>query len=540
MAKKLKEGHYTREYGIGNYIHARAAMYRKLGNARHARNGEEVNLNIVINAMTSQREKLKQTSLSSGETKKATQQLQKYLNRFFAPTSKSDKEFSKLLNQGLEGFMQDKYRLLLGKLDMGTLDIGELQTKKENLAKEKYEKLLKIEKKNSRQRIEVDNIKHKLSQLSKLMKIMANEGQLNNAIKLGDRITQLEKDLKTIVEKMKKQNEEVSLQSNKGGAGYLYFSGNYYKSLQKDVNSLIDNVNDLIIEYTNSNTNAQKGLLFEALLACANLQLTDLVENDIVKVIQQAVEENQKGNDMGMSVYLETDLYLTPSNWEKNFNDGIIEFGMSKNKTDVSLNMDLGFAEGVKQINISAKNLNMLKNSSSSNISLVSGSPLLYLFMAIQNNDIINHYLNIVLKREVPKKFEIKGARKKEITDTTKIKAREIMKGSLLLLGLRGTGGERGPQADFFVINNNKKAGKNSFFVYSIETLAKKVINNVKNYTVEGNNNTTIENDFGIKNSWINTKNRPSAEGATARIAKILADLHAQKISVTIKKNIIS
>lgn len=277
-----------------------------------------------------------------------------------------------------------------------------------------------------------------------------------------------------------------------------------------EMENIISQINR-IVATTAGVANLRKGDLFEYLIAFAPFVGGKKVVDNLREYIQSAVV----GTTGKSKVTFEPSRFIQGVDFKKilgstytyNPNNQLYETVKGvQDKVDVKIEW-----RG-QPFNISAKNINLSKGF---NISLVSGASLLSM-LSMMETDFVNHYLNIISKHE-----------DKRIENSLVNAAHNAIKPALLLQALEGY--RPTDKAELFIINDNSSNEVGKVKVFDILLLAEKAINN-NLYDVEAN---------GVDITNISFNNYKEAT-YTQRITKLLASVHAQKIHVSLKPNIVN
>lgn len=187
-------------------------------------------------------------------------------------------------------------------------------------------------------------------------------------------------------------------------------------------------------------------------------------------------------------------------------------------------------------IGASIKNIDM--SVPNFDITLVSGSPLLYFLMGMGDNKTATHYLNILADHEIDddRTAEFNLLRKVGI---------EGLSYHILYSALSGRGsGRTGGFADIFILNDNSKK-KNSAKFYDVGTLISGIVKtqsleSVQIKTSEGKmlQNLRLYNEIISAVNVSSTKYIKTGVLIQRRLTALLLDAHQQKITVALSKNI--
>lgn len=515
---------------IGSYIHARLARYQKLGIDRYYGRSNTLSPSSVVSKINAQRNKLK--SISNLETKTEKDaiktELTNYLNKIFTGGKSDYSDFQKNLYSALEKDLIEQYGKNVRKINFENLDVDKIVVKELN----QFEKELDIIRKRAdRTQLRASTVAKRLILINKyadyLSKEIATAESIKKANAMAKQVEKFTNELKNLVNIQGKTKNILQTLVNDNTNKYMLKFNNPKE------NNLIDEVNVYIKELTYSVVTHQKGDLFEAALAGFNAQIASLTGAAVEEAITDAIKQHKVGSNRSKSVYLSSNFFTTPKNWKKDFKNGDIEMGFSQDKTDVTISLDTIINKNLKHLeaNISAKNVNLSKNAFPT-ISLVSGTPLLYLFQEFGNNDLINHYLNLTLPH-----IDDGTKNVRKISSSSIAAARISMKQAIFLQAVKGVG-DKHKTVDFIVINNNTSNKKNSFYILTIDEILRKAYKDINNISVLNQNDEKFESGFKLTNPW-QEPDYNDLNAAEARIAEILAELHRQKIYVSIRKSVI-
>lgn len=165
---------------------------------------------------------------------------------------------------------------------------------------------------------------------------------------------------------------------------------------------------------------------------------------------------------------------------------------------------------------ISAKNIAL---DSGFNVHILSGASFLTLIQD-EDADFINHYLNITaLHNDI------------EPSSGLITSAHNVMKEIILLKAI--SGGTLGrTSADTFIVNNNRASGIDSVQIYDINELLKKAYENIEEYTEITLGGGDLSN-YRFRNDF-------EASSYEARITKLIAQVHNNKVMAALKPSLLS
>lgn len=246
-----------------------------------------------------------------------------------------------------------------------------------------------------------------------------------------------------------------------------------------------------------------------------------LLKQDFIDALRRGVQGQARSNKGLVSMHFDGDLvdlsevtkgtvYSSPKMVDAEGN--YFSTRSTQDKVDVTIEVN-GF-----DVNASVKNYDM--SNTKFNVHLLSGSSVLMLAQEYEN--FMNHYLNNVSTHE-----------DKEAPQSIVNDAHTAMKLTILLKALQGgLSSNKGltSKADVFIINDSSKGG---FSVYFIDEILDRVAQNL-NLLETGDYDSLNRLD----NGYIGTK--PEDASARMRISKLLAQLHAMKLDVSIDKSVFS
>ena len=330
------------------------------------------------------------------------------------------------------------------------------------------------------------------------------------------------------------------------------------KKGEKEIFHINEVINDIYqaeeIISTGYKLSEQKGELLEIAIKYASIlpQLIDKLANNsanenIEKIVNDLIKNSISKNVGRMGSAVEVDLnlfdngignFLELPSYTRSGNTLSFQSGKTvQDKTDVIFSFGLN-----KPIyNISAKNVNLDPNIPKKfrhNIHLVSDSSLLYM-LQYANPTLANHFLNIAVKqqneiKDSPRKKEKntpKGTKTTAITTDFINTVHKELEMFLIFEAFSGNIGTR-RAASIFLVNDNS-TGKVK--VFNIENIMQNLYNykndNLKLFQVK------LKNGGEISSLQNTLDNQFCASGPKERIAKILQQVHQQKISVSFDPN---
>lgn len=319
---------------------------------------------------------------------------------------------------------------------------------------------------------------------------------------------------------VKKQIQEIEEEYNAIQKDIANLRGSSQLHLTDKVKSLISNINSLLAAFSGTViNNIIKGDFMEYAVALSPLVGMNITQSETQKIIKEL--EKTKMGDARSTVKINADLFvddidfealaIKSKGWRYDKNKKVFATIMpTQEKIDVNLSWNNTF------IPTSIKNVNL---SSGYDVHIVSNTSLLYLIQDSNEDDFINHYLNVVAIHNDNYSFD------GNITTTRYTQAQNAMKLLILYKALSGkTAGRQA--ASIFIVNDNSKTSINSIQVYDIPSLVYKAANNIEAYTAITANGTDLA-FMRLHNPWSSTYSE--------RITTLIQDVHAQKISAALK-----
>ncbi len=499
---------------IGDYVHLTAAGYYKHGTERFDEN--KSNFSQVPKIFQSQKDSLRKSMQKkrANELLSATQQneLSQALELLMRPAGSQDQiqqlnriwqsmlgEFSKEFNDSL-GNVQRQCANVFADSALGNntnaLKMIETRAKKGQQSRKVYlQTILK--------RIKI--IQQLMSKAEKTTQLEQLKSQLNEIYKnLAIASNQSEQALKNTGYDLATQQVVLSPEIDMSN---LLLVEQQYEGVVKALNK--------IIAKTSGSANLQKGTLFEYMIAIAPLVCKKTTVDNLENFFKNSVvgTTGKSAVSIDSSKFFEgVKLGDILKNYQQQVNNHLyVSNSVSQDKVDVIMQWN------GKQIPISAKNINLR---SGKDIHLVSGASLLAM-VADLNQNYMNHFLNITAQHNFSRDT-------RTIQPALLNQAHTSLKEILMLEALQGykTGAR---QADFFVVNDNT-TGKVK--IYSVAQLVLDAIGQVDNFikvTTNGDNpieEVRFSNDFQLKDY-------------SQRITKLVGNVHAQKISVSLNPNML-
>lgn len=499
---------------IGDYVHLTAAGYYRHGTKRFDKN--ESNYNQVPKIFQNQKSSLRKKM----EAKKSNELL----------SSQEQIELSEALEllmrpSGSQQQIEELNRIwqaMLGEFSKEFNDsLGDIQRQCANVFADSalgntqnFLKMIdtKVKKDQSTRQIKLQTI---LKRIKTIQHLMANAEKTPKLEVLKNQIDEIYENLAVA----SNQSEEALRDTGYNlGDDNVQLSPNIEMSnlllTEQQYGGVVSALNKIIAR-TSGSANLQKGTLFQYMIAVAPL----VCKKTTVDNLEDFLKTSVVGTTGKSSVSIDSSRFFEGvklgdilKNYQQKVNDHFyVSNSVSQDKVDVMLQWN------EKTIPISAKNINMR---SGKNIHLVSGASLLAMVADLDQN-YMNHFLNITAQHNFSKDTKIIQP---NLLNQAHISLKEI----LMLEALQGYK-TNAQQADFFVVNDNT-TGKVK--IYSIAQLVLDALDKIDNFVqVTTNGETPIENirfanDFALKDY-------------SARITKLVGNVHAQKISVSLNPNML-
>lgn len=352
--------------------------------------------------------------------------------------------------------------------------------------------------------------------------------------------TETDKDFIEAVDKLNTKYKDViqSIKDSMSAQGLSIVKARGIEALQgkmaiTDSNSNFIEEIQRLIDMTKQVTDTQvTGLLGEYIPAITQYVLNDVAARGIKKCLEPVYAATQAisatkgvvGGDRTRKALLKSNVIDSRTNThtsDAQIGDVDIRTNYTQDKVDVIFSLPES-----QTINASMKNVNMF---SGRNIHLLKGVSSLNFLQ--DYGEFANHYLNITANIGRDPAY---GSPPEEQIQ----KAHETMKLTIALHALAGgVWGEsadgsigKSPLAEIFVVNNSG-AEKGNFTVYFMSDIIDKVSENINLIDIKNFNATKQWN-----NTWVKaTSHDMRITAAFKRVAAILAQLHTQKLEVSLK-----
>lgn len=223
-----------------------------------------------------------------------------------------------------------------------------------------------------------------------------------------------------------------------------------------------------------------------------------------------------------------------------NVNQDALSLYISENSTGDgnSVNkIDVRFTGLKEDIGVSVKNYNL---SGSNYINLVSETPFSNILLEMP--EFAAHYLNISSVHDY--KLATHGEKIKggQSFSQYRKQANDALKLYVLQSAMGGYTGRN--QAQYILINDNSKSTTDSVKLIHIndiiQEIANRDISHMVSIKVNGKNINELSKKALWQNQWAAPENIPNKEGAKARMAKLLAEVHSSKIKVSVAPDVFS
>ena len=555
---------------IGNYVHLRKLNYLRYGTNKPSSNQNAkpdfytINNNkerIEIN-LSARRDELKLNDMKEQDLKT----LENYVNLIFSEGKKQGEitnNDNNLFQQGLSLIreqilkdMQKEFETSLQFLDWNT---GNVKSSGSISMTKKMENNLFLPNKIRKNKRNSQSRKN-YSPGSKLQTVMERYNaaisffnKYGSSLLSDEKTIEFNKQMKKIIAEIKLVAKTIQSElKTDPDTQIILNTGNFRKiisyattfSLEDDTKStfsmqtLIQDMNEIIkLLQASYSLKLQKGelleisayyasLLPELAYKIANKEANETIEN-IVKNLMQNNRSEKVGLSQRSSPEIKLDLFdqniadlISLKKYTKTKNNTLRLQGSVQDKTDIVFGWSLENPSLSNQkFRISAKNVNLAKDAFFKNITIVSGSSLLYM---IQQADatLVNHFLNISVERNKEADKGIKMT-SRGLTETFISRVHKELEAFLILEAFIGT---RGDPASIFLVNDNSQHGRVRAF--NMSTLLNNLTENMNFFTVKIGDGKISDLVETIKNDY-------SENGPEARIAQVLQQIHQKKVSVS-------
>ena len=555
---------------IGNYVHLRKLNYLRYGTNKPSSNQTakpdfyttDINEKRIEINLSARRDELKLNDMKEQDLKT----LENYVNLIFSEGKKQGEitnNNNNLFQQGLslirEQILKDMQKEFGASLQLIDWNTGNVKSSGSISMTKKMENNLSLPNKIRRNKRN-DQGRKNYSPGSKLQTVMERYNaaisffnKYGSSLLSDKKIIEFNKQMKKIAAEI--QSAAKTIQSElktDPDTQIILNTGNFRKiisyattfSLEDDTKStfsmqtLIQDMNEIIkLLQTSYSLKLQKGelletsadyasLLPELAYKIANKKANETIEN-IVKNLIQNNRSEKVGLSQRSSPEIKLDLFdqniadlISLKGYAKTKNNTLRLQGSVQDKTDIIFGWSLENPSLSNQkFRISAKNVNLAKDAFFKNITIVSGSSLLYM---IQQADatLVNHFLNISVERNKEADKGIKMT-SRGLTETFISRVHKELEAFLILEAFIGT---RGDPASIFLVNDNSQHGRVRAF--NMSTLLNNLTKNMNFFTVKIGDGKISDLVETIKNDY-------SENGPEARIAQVLQQIHQKKVSVS-------
>ena len=555
---------------IGNYVHLRKLNYLRYGTNKPSSNQNAkpdfytINNNkerIEIN-LSARRDELKLNDMKEQDLKT----LEKYVNLIFSERKKQGEitnNDNNLFQQGLslirEQILKDMQKEFGASLQLIDWNTGNVKSSGSISMTKKMENNLSLPNKIRRNKRN-DQGRKNYSPGSKLQTVMERYNaaisffnKYGSSLLSDKKIIEFNKQMKKVAAEIKSAAKIIQSElKTDPDTQIILNTGNFRKiisyattfSLEDDTKStfsmqtLIQDMNEIIkLLQTSYSLKLQKGelleisayyasLLPELAYKIANKEANETIEN-IVKNLMQNNRSEKVGLSQRSSPEIKLDLFdqniadlISLKKYTKTKNNTLRLQGSVQDKTDIVFGWSLENPSLSNQkFRISAKNVNLAKDAFFKNITIVSGSSLLYM---IQQADatLVNHFLNISVERNKEADKGIKMT-SRGLTETFISRVHKELEAFLILEAFIGT---RGEPASIFLVNDNSQHGR--IRAFNMSTLLDNLAKNMNLFTVKIGDGKISDLVETIKNDY-------HENGPDDRIAQVLQQIHQKKVSVS-------
>ena len=555
---------------IGNYVHLRKLNYLRYGTNKPSSNQNakpdfyttDINEKRIEINLSARRDELKLNDMKEQDLKT----LENYVNLIFSEGKKQGEitnNDNNLFQQGLslirEQILKDMQKEFGASLQLIDWNTGNVKSSGSISMTKKMENNLSLPnkiRKNKRNRQGRKNY----SPGSKLQTIMERYNAVisffnkyGSSLLSDEKTIEFNKQMKKVAAEIKSAAKTIQSElKTDPDTQIILNTGNFRKiisyattfSLEDDTKStfsmqtLIQDMNEIIkLLQTSYSLKLQKGelleisayyasLLPELAYKIANKEANETIEN-IVKNLMQNNRSEKVGLSQRSSPEIKLDLFdqniadlISLKKYTKTKNNTLRLQGSVQDKTDIVFGWSLeNLSLSNQKFRISAKNVNLAKDAFFKNITIVSGSSLLYM---IQQADatLVNHFLNISVERNKEADKGIKMT-SRGLTETFISRVHKELEAFLILEAFIGT---RGDPASIFLVNDNSQHGR--IRAFNMSTLLNNLAENMNFFTVKIGDGKISDLVETIKNDY-------HENGPDDRIAQVLQQIHQKKVSVS-------
>lgn len=490
---------------LGNYIHYRVINYKNAG-INHK--GQKKGNTTATKALSEQHQHIKDRIKNLDDRKEEIKLINSKLNKLYESVQNPDSvTYKSLIKQ-----MEKDYASKLGNIDIQNLAVYS----NEGLKAKHSQVLSKLDISKNQYAIMKSTLDKRLIQIKNIMQTLPESA---TKAELQKKVAESEMIIKTL--KQVNQQERLHLKQS----GVAYSISQNAEELQR-ISFLL---NDCAALLAPSTLALQQGDLFEYLLALLPAFFQKKADDVANQEVAKKLFKNKVGGDRTDKIQINVD-----------FNEGFIDKsvfslqGYSETEPGVFMHsgsqdkIDVEFIWNNLVYPISAKNTKSL-----SDVKVVSSQSLLYLMQGEKTN-FLNHFLNLTADHP-----EDHQGSKYLPSQSTINRYKQMMQTTILSKVISGQTFGKTRIAEILVVND-AKTGK--YYVFSIKKILKKIVNNAYNQSIgktemveevktEGGGKVTthtkVTGSYNFRNDWTDS-------GAPTRIAKLLMDVHKQKISAAI------
>lgn len=525
--------------GIGYYIHLRQFNYYRAGINRLT-DGDFSNLNnSSIESQVSNRQMVinKIESLSLTNDSQELKSIEAAIQKIIKPSSKSEKGYSTRVWKIITDLLEEEFGTLGDAIVKETANVIPL-VEKSSINKGQGRSLSKISTKYTGQGEGTRSIKLRTiltaladinSTISRIKSVSTKEEITNQINNIYSRINEMYAIEESVLRDAGVAFQTLYDSSNKrrGGSAkrIVDLKGqkvdlsqfNEERLYTGDVKALVDDINE-IIQVVQGLTNVIKGKMFEYIVAAAAWKLGYAGRKTVAEFLKS---DSTLVGDSKTKIIMSGDIFA------ENVDKDIVFQGFEQvgpnlwrrtNSSQDKIDIDFGWKDG-SNLKASVKNINLQNNY---NIHLVSGGDFKSMISQYNDNNFVNHYLNLTVERRNDPQGYLNGPREAAIETMELV----LLQGAIQ--GYKETAGK----ANIFIVNDNK-TGK--VRVLSIGEIIMNIVNNIEK--LDSSVNITLG---GQSVASVRYSNDKSYIGWADRINQIIAQLSALKVNVQLKKSVIN
>ena len=447
---------------LGEYIHYYKRNYYSYGVNRT--DGIRTPGRTDFNRIITDKRRIMKESIQIAYKDKFKEEYQETLNYLYGSSMLQGEQ---LAQESEKEIKEEFYKLIKEKFPNVIIDYATM-----SVASKDIESIGGLTKINSEdKRLSFGTIEKKILQLKKIFQQENLKGQytkqeLFEKQKLLNKVIDTEQRLYEQALERKSWNKMYinmrNVRQSKGWGINLTKANKKQRTFIQDLNELITFVNGV----KKSNIN---GILGELSAAVAGAKMTGVAVKNLREYLTDAVMGKASSYGQYLKINFSDEFVdiekLATKGWSYNTKDGNVTVTKpTQDKVDVKIITP----EGIKTLSV--KNYNFRKGNAQ--ISLVTGMSLLTIMQNENQDDFINHYLNITSSRNGEKNLHYVAA--------ARMQMHQLMRDIILVNALTGLnisktmkGGKKPGReqtvADYFVINDNSQPGK--FKIYSMSEL---------------------------------------------------------------------